>query len=601
MPVDHPDRPADEVAPGDARPDRIRQLYLLVGASCLAVLLLGVVWLLVTGLLARSRLNDAQSEVRALRRALAAGDTVRAGQLADHVRATTASAHALTSGPAWWVAASIPVAGTPVRATRVIATQTKVLGNDVVPRVVDLADNVAHAARPGGGVGLAPLERTQPVLRAATQAVDRASASVAATPGSWFGPVGSARTSLLAQLAQTDDQLRGAQRAVRLALPMLGEQAPRRYFIGFLNEAEARGVGGIPGAFAVATVDRGHLTFEHFGSDTELAHVRARVDLGTEFEARYGQDDPAGIFANSDISPDFSDAARIWAALWQAKTGQHVDGALAIDPTALRYLLRAEGDRISSATDPVAADNVVALTQQTQYARFPGLSPQANAQRKQFLISVARAVAARLTHGSNLRGLAQAASLAAHERRLTVWSANPGEERELRESGYAGSLAAGPGPFTGWSIVNAAGSKLDYYDRTTMTYVRGHCTAGSSATASIRVTNSAPRTGLPRYVTLRADEPRYPTHPGDNLVLLTYYGTPGSRVRSVTLDGRTMPVSPGTENGLTAVTVAVELPAQRTRTLRVELTEPAVHGPVRVLRQPAVRPVAVATHTGNCR
>lgn len=64
---------------------------------------------------------------------------------------------------------------------------------------------------------------------------------------------------------------------------MLGADGPRRYVAVFENTAEARGTGGLPGAFAVLRAERGRLSFEHFGNDTELSGAHADVDLGAEF------------------------------------------------------------------------------------------------------------------------------------------------------------------------------------------------------------------------------------------------------------------------------------------------------------------------------
>ncbi len=119
---------------------------------------------------------------------------------------------------------------------------------------------------------------------------------------------------------------------------MLGESGVKRYFVGFLNDAEARGIGGLPGAFAILTVDHGKLAFTHFESDSALDGISAKVDLGSDYAAAYGRDDPTDLYINSDVSPDFTDAAQIWASMWEQQSGEKVDGAIALDPTALSYL-----------------------------------------------------------------------------------------------------------------------------------------------------------------------------------------------------------------------------------------------------------------------
>lgn len=561
-----------------------------------ALVLIGIGWILVTGLIARSHLQDVRSDIKALRAAITSGDTHRAHQLAARIQDAAHRAHELTSGPAWWVASNIPVLGSPLHTSRVITTEADTLGHAVLPGVLRLADDIeAMPSTANSRIDLAPLVRADPVLREAARTAHRASSDVAGTSGSWLGPVSSARNSLASQLSKLDGELTGASRAVRLLLPMLGRDGPQRYFIGFLNEAESRGGGGIPGAFAIATADNGRITFDHFGSDTELAGVRADVDLGADFDARYAQNDPTGVIQNSNLSPDFSYAGRIWAGMWKAKSGQRIDGAIAIDPTALSYLLKVTGPATLADGSRVSANNVVALTQKTQYEKFPGNSRHDKNERKDYLITVAKAVSARLTRGGDVQHLVKAMSRAAGERRITVWSAHGAIESQLRLADWAGELGNPYGaPFSGFVVNNAAGSKLDYYLDRSVTYRRTDCGTRSDATATIKLTNTAPRRGLPPYVTVRGDHEPKGAKPGDNKLIVTYYAGKDAHVSAVRLDGKSLTVASLPEGDTLATSFTVELPAGAARTITVTVSEPPSYGRgVQILRQPLVRPITV--------
>jgi len=570
-----------------------------LGIAALATLVAGLAWIVITGLLARGQLEKVRADLPALRQAVLDGRTADAQRIAHRIGDEAARAHALTTGPAWWVAGNLPVVGTPLRTTRVVAAAADRIGADVVPTVVTLADEVSRTHLTASAVDLAPVRRLAAPLHRAAAAIDRVTADVRSSDGSWFGPVSSARRSVLRQLVRVDGELTGADRAVRVVLPMLGEQHPQRYFIGFLNEAEARGVGGIPAAFAIATVDGGRLHFDHFGSDVEFRHVQADVDLGAEFTALYGQDNPTGYYANSDLSPDFRNAARIWGGLWTAKTGQRVDGALALDPTALGYLLAVTGPARTSTGQVVTSNNVVALTQHDLYQQYGGGTAKDDQARKQYVVGLAQAVSRRLAGGGNPRQLVQAVGRAAAQHRFVVWSADPAIEQDIVTAGWAGALPAAGPPATGFVVNNAGGTKLDYYLDRSFTYARSSCAAKASATATLRLGNGAPA-GLPAYVTARADTAARTSRPGDNRLLVTYYATAGAHLRSVTLDGRPLSVTTAPENGLTTVTVDVELPRGATRTLRVVTTEPAATAPVTVIRQPLVRPLEVQVHQPRC-
>ncbi len=387
---------------------------------------------------------------------------------------------------------------------------------------------------------------------------------------------------------------------------MLGQHGVQRYFVALQNNAESRGLGGLPGAFAILQADHGTVTFSGFYDDSALAGVKAQVDLGADFDHRYAQDDPYGLYVNSNVSPDFRDAAQIWAAMWQRKTGQRVDGAIALDPTALSYFLAATGPATLPGGEQVGSDNVVRLTESDVYARFPTnpssaeASNAANAARKAFLINVAKAVEGRLLTGGNTRQLLDAASRASGERRLLVWSADPAVQQRIEQTNLAGTLAADGHPYAGFTVLNAAGSKLDYYLDRSMTYERAGCGASRRVAATFTLTNSAPRSGLPAYVTSRGDHAPAGAKPGDNRLLVSYYATPGATIDAVTLDGVRQNVEPTTEKGLVVLTVDVELPAGASRTVSVTAEEPAAPGPVTVLRQPLVRPMTVTEKSISC-
>jgi hypothetical protein len=446
-----------------------------------------------------------------------------------------------------------------------------------------------------GTVNVQPLVEAAPVVSTARLHLAAASIMVGDLPQStWLATVDRARASFHTSLTKLQGQLDSLDRVTSILPQMLGTDRTMHYFVGLENEAESRGLGGIPGAFAIVTADRGKLSFTRFESDTTLYKVRTDLKLGAEYNQRYAVAEPASTYPNSTISPDFRDAAQIWAAMWQKYSGQKIDGAIAIDPTAISYLLKVTGPAELADGTSVGADTVVALTQKTLYATYPDTN-----QRKAYLLKIAGAISARLISAPGSPALIKAASKAVAERRLLVWSAQQPIEDVLRQTAVAGTLEPGNRPFAGFTTTNAVGGKLDYYLQRSMTYQRTGCGAGR-ATATFTIKNNAPAGPLPGYVTLRADNPPYPTRPGDNKLLISYYATAGSRVQSVTVDGRNTIVAPGTEKGLVVFTLPLELKQGSTHTIVVALSEPASSGPVQILRQPGVRTTSVKVSEAHC-
>jgi hypothetical protein len=577
-----------------------------------SVTLVGAVWIVVTGLLARSEMIAAQRDLVALRYSVAppapgpySGATPGSTRerVARSAAAHAARAHRLTTGPAWYSAALLPFLGSPVKTVRGAAYAADRLTGEVLTPLVRALPQPAPNHPGGMSEALTALQKHAPELLRAARAATEVQADVRRLPTStWLPAADRARAGLARQTDSLASAMTDTSVAARILPPMLGTQGPRRYFLAFQNIAEARGTGGVPGAFAILRADRGHLSFERFGNNTELATAKADINLGDDFTALYGGSDPTQVWANSNMSPHFPYAARIWAAAWQQHTGERVDGAIAIDPVALSRFLRVTGPaRMADGTE-LTADNVVVLTERDSYARYDDI-----AQRKAFFVDAARAAAVPLMADADdarrLPELLVAAYDAQREGRLKVWSAHAAEQRLLQSRPYSGSLPDIPGPFAGLVVNNAAGSKLDYYLDRSLVWEADGCQSGyHSVTVTVNLANRAPASGLPSYVTLRADTPPYPTRPGDNRLLVSYYGGVGASLTSATLDGQPVSLMPGAERGHPVYTLPIELPVGSRRTLVLHLLEPHADGAPTLLDQPLVMPMRAALKPGStCR
>ncbi|MGR6971725.1 DUF4012 domain-containing protein [Streptomyces cynarae] len=590
----------------DLAPGRRRALAYTLAATA-ALLLTGTVWIAVTALLARSELLGAQRDLEALKQSLTTASAH--GSPRDRERAVrsaaahAARAHRLTTGPAWYTAAHLPFLGDPLRTVRGAAYAADRLSGDVLSPLAHTLPMPAPGSRGGGVSGaLVSFEKHAPDVIRAAHVATQVQADVHALPRStWLPTADRARAALAQQIDRLAPLMTDASVAARVLPPMLGTQGERRYFLAFQNVAEARGTGGLPGAFAVLRADRGHLSFERFGNNTEIEKdaAKADVDLGPEFAARYRGSDPAHVWPNSSMSPHFPYAARIWAAAWREHTGEKVDGAIAVDPVTLSRFLRVTGPAHMADGTELTADNVVDLTERVSYARYEDV-----ARRKAFFVDAARAAAGPLMAAADdvrrLPALLVAGYDAQQNGRLKVWSAHAEEQRVLETRPYSGTLPDTPGPFAGLVVNNAAGSKLDYYLDRSLVWEATGCVAGQHAvTATVTLTNRAPTSGLPGYVTLRADQPPYRTRPGDNRLLVSYYAGTGATLTGATLDGRPVPLAPSVERRHSVFTLDLELPARSHRTLVLHLLEPRAEGTPTLLRQPLLTPLRATVKPGG--
>jgi hypothetical protein len=564
---------------------------------------LGIVWLAVTGLVAMrqaARLETRLSEVKVL---VAQGRIADAQKLARDIPTMARRAHRLTTGPAWWIGAHIPYLGGPLGAARDMTAAGDELGSAALPALMRVATKIDPTTLRASGstIRLAPLAAARPGLARAAASIAAADRSLRGRSGTWLGPVDTRRAELAREIRSIAGYVDAAARVSRVLPSMLGQSGTKRYFIGLQNEAELRGTGGLPGAFTIASVTHGTVRFTRFESDSVLLATRSRprlvtgLDFGSQYDAAYGNSSPTTSYTDSNVSPNFPYAAQIWAAMWRKVSGQRVDGVAAVDPTTLGYFLDVVGPTTAGG-QVITGQNVVALTERDEYAIFAD-----NAARKAFLVAVLKASAHKLTSGSgSALGIVRATSRAASERRLVVWTRDAATEKVLEQSHFAGNLPHGARPFSGLILNNTAAGKLDYYLSRSLAYSRTGCGPARDVVATITLTNSAPASGLPPYVTDRLDDPPPDARPGDTSVLLDYYATKGALLQSVQLNGHASTASVLAVDGHAVFRMSVELPRGTTQTIVLHLQEPEGSGTPEIWRQPGVAPLPVEEFNQRC-
>jgi hypothetical protein len=580
-----------------------RQVRLgLVAAGVLVGL--GLVWIAITAFLARQQAVDLDNRLQEVRLALSEGRFSDAQRLAKDIPKVADRAHALTSGPAWWTAAQLPFLGDPLDVARGTTAAGAQLGA-AVPQLMQVVHdlNPATLRTSGDTIRLDPLVRAVPTLRHAAAMIDQAAHSLAELPSStWLGVVDHGRSRYASDIAIIRGYVDPAARVAQVLPTMLGKDRPQTYFIGLQNEAELRGTGGLPGAFAIARAEHGTVKFLRFESDAALEPpgknhaIATGLSFGPGYASAYGPSLPTTTFIDSNVSPNFPYAARIWQAMWQRMSGQRVDGVIALDPTVLSYFLAVTGPAELPGGRVLDANNVVSLTQRDEYTLYSD-----NIERKNFVVSILRAASRKVTSGAGTgQGILRAASRAGLEQRLLAWSADPHVESVLKASDFAGAIPQNRRPFSALILNNAAAGKLDYYLTRSMSYERTGCGSTRDVIVTIQLTNAAPAAGLPPYVVTRLDRPPPGAQPGDNHALVDYYATAGAQLTSTTLNGRSSTAAVEHDLGHPIFRVSLELPRGTTQTLTLHLSEPAGSGPPEIWRQPGVTPLQVQVYDQHC-
>jgi hypothetical protein len=577
-----------------------RRGWLLLGAVVVLCLLAAAGWLIYTGLRARSELAAVRSELHSLRAEISAGDLAAAQQTARAVQAHADRAHDLTTGPAWALSAHVPLLGEPVDTARTISAAVAAVCDRALPPLVDASSSLRGSSlrRPDGSFDLARVERLSGALNTAAAVLQGAEGRVSDSSGNtWFGAVNTARADLLSQLSSLSGELHTADIAARTVPPLLGADGPKNYFVSFQNEAELRGLGGLPGAFAILHADHGRLSFSRFANDNALNAVGSGLNFGFNFDQLYSSTPhPAGDYRQSTASPHFPYAARIWVAMWQRKTGQRLDGAMTLDPTALSYLLGVVGPAQLQDGSSITAQNVVRLTEQTAYQKFA----HNNSARKKFLVDIAQSVSEKLlTSKADLPGLIRAGARAVGEHRLLVWSSDTTVENQLAQTPIGGTVPVTLAPYVGLAIDNAGVNKLDYYLHAALDWNAVTCGSTRRVTVTIRLHNAAPA-HLPKYVLGATGRPGFPQQPGTNRTVVQLFATEASKVVDSTVNGQPLLVSTGYEQARPAFSFTLDIPRASTDAIVLHLTEPAVPGNLISRMQPMVHPVQLTTELHSC-
>ncbi|PZS18055.1 MAG: hypothetical protein DLM57_06970 [Pseudonocardiales bacterium] len=580
----------------------LRRRVLVIGGG---MLVLGVLWIAVTGYLARQQVQRLETRLQQVKSLVASGDVDAARRVSSDIPALATRAHRLTTGPAWWLAAQIPYAGDPLEVIRGATAAAQQVGADSVPALLQIASRLdpTKLRTSGATINTAALVAAAPQLSSAAATIDAAISRIDNLPRTtWLNAVDRPRASLSAQLTSIGGYLDAASRAATVLPSLLGDNRPKRYFIGLQNEAELRGTGGLPGAFAIMVANHGTIKFTHFESDAALLPptpdhlIDTGLNFGRDYTAAYGASAPSRLIVNSNISPHFPYAAQIWARMWQKTSGERVDGAFALDPTVLSYVLAVTGPVRLPGGAPLTAQNVVSLTQRDEYTIFPN-----NFQRKAFLVSILKAASNRLTSGAgSATQLLTALSQASQQQRLLVWTSDAKTEAILAQTNYAGAIPQSTRPLVGLALNNSVAGKLDFYLTRSLTYHRSGCGSTRDVLVTIALTNTAPATGLPPYVNSRLDKHAYPVKPGDNRTLLDYYATDGAQLLSAALNDK--PITIAVEHGLghPIFRLDVELPRGTTQTIVLHLQEPAGDGEPQVWHQPGVTPLGVTFYSQPC-
>jgi len=538
---------------------RLRSLLVLAGL----LVTFGVAAGLALMLPARGPLLAARSAMVEGRDVLSTGDLPAAGAAFDRAEASFEDARSTLANPLTGLASWIPLVGRTPDAVRAAAEAGALVAQAGV-EVTDAAESL-----PGGLGALAPREGRIPIeqlrsmappLTGARDLAIRAEAILEDAPRSLVPAVVTEPLETFTVEARQARRALAAGAATTRTLPaFLGADEPKQYFLGAQNPAELRGTGGLIGAFAILTATEGQIDVGPFRGVQRLANadVSELRPPGPDYESLYGtnyQD-----MSNINMTPDFPTAATAIERLYEAATGERVDGTILADPHALAFLLSAAGPaRIPVTGTTIDADSVVDFVANEAYAVLPD-----DEARKRILGEAAAGVLEYfLGRGAaaDPAGSGRAVVEAAAGGHLLLHSADPAIQRGLEAAGVASALTDPAGDFLAVVANNAGANKIDFYARRTLRYQVELLEDGSArGQLAVTIENEAPSTGQPAYVI--GPHPFIEAEAGDNIMNVQTYCATACRFEQVVLDGTSLAVSRRTELGHPLIVTGLGIPS----------------------------------------
>lgn len=570
----------------------------------LAVLGAGAAWLGTRAAIIQTELTAASGLIAPLKHHVANDNADEASATVKEFRSRTSAAKEAANDPVWTLASGLPSLGANFSAVAEIARSADDVASLGLQPLVNVYSSLDwETLIPSrSGTDLTKLEAASPSVSSAARAVrlsaDRLNQIDTA---SLLPQVGEPLARAREQLNDVTGTLNVAADAAGVAPSMLGSKSPRTYLLMIQNNAETRATGGIPGALAVLTLDRGKLELGSQNSASALGPMVPLVDIEPEqrqiYTSRVGK-----FMQDVNLTPDFPTTATTARAMWEQKTGQGVDGVISIDPVVLGYILDATGP-VDASTEglrdlagaglptELTGSNVVPTLLSDVYARIAQPKLQ-----DAYFAEVAQEVFTALSGGKgSQKGILEGLSRGVSEGRVLVWSGLSAEQSVIGNYALGGSISGrnvAPGQF-GAYFNDGTGAKMDFYVRRTVQLVK-ECPKDGYEQTTVRITstNTAPEdaaSSLPPYVT---GDGHFGVPAGSVQTNLVAYGPVQAQVETAKLDGNRTEFASYLHSNRPVGVYAIRLAPGETKTVEFRFGKIVQHAEPNLVVTPTVHPVS---------
>jgi uncharacterized protein DUF4012 len=564
-------RPAMAGRLGVGRSSRRWTATLGIVGGVLGVLLVGGGWLGLGLLEARHDLGVAASgfrtELTKAEQALRGGDPDAAKAAVGAAARDLDTAQAVTQRRPMRVAAHLPVlSGGVSDANHLLgAARNLTRAGERAVAVSTHLQSGRFAVLERGRFDLAALQDAIGQAEGLVAELDQVRAELAQVRGGLFAP-GSDQTKRWA-LERLDQAVARARPVVSTlaALPAaLGADQPRTYLVVLTSPAELRPGGGVPLAVVEVVLNKGAVQVRaRDGAIAENVHNAQATWTAVPGDpwARGGR---FTDFSRANSSPNFPTAGQELLRGYAARGRPAPDGVIAIDPLAMRALLKATGPVSVPGYGRLTAANCVQATTHHAYVRWPS-----RVQRRQYNQALLQTLLGRLLSGRDLVTTGKVLGAAGARRQLQIYAADPALQRVLAGNGMNGGLSAAAQDYLAVHTLNTNRSRMDYFQRRRVhQLVQLRPDGSAEITRTTTIANPVP--------------PGEPIQDGQGVgyasgraaAVLANYLPAGASLEQATLDGRPVQPSLAHEGDRPLVRVGLDLAPGQTAELTLRYLTP---------------------------
>lgn len=466
----------------------------------LAALIVYAGWLLWS---ASHSLAAAADDASAVKAAALGGDPSKVKEPLDDFASHAHSAAGATDSPVWSLLTELPMIGDDAHGVRTVSQVADDLAHNGLDELAGAVGDIDAVLPQDGGIDVAKVQGlVKPVADGHVALAEAREKLAQEDPSGFVESLKLRYRDLQGTIDDAADAMGVADRALQVMPQMLGADGKRNYLLIMQNNAEIRATGGLPGAVALVTADRGKIEMVREVAGGAFGEAPAPVLPVSAAETEVFGPNLGRYFLDANLTPDFPRSADLWKARWEQTQPEKVDGVISLDAVTLSYLLKALGP-IDVDGVHLTAETVVDELLSKVYARLPDPADQ-----DVFFAKVASAVFTKVTSfGGSKKDLLQALGQAAGERRILIHDFRGGVQKELAGTAVAGDLAPATlqSPQVGVYFADGTLSKMSYYLRYDAQVRATSCVDGvQTYSGKLTLHSTAPKdakTSLPTYVT----------------------------------------------------------------------------------------------------